>query len=758
MLLLLLKALLFLFPPQDSAPAASLHYSFNHRKGAVVEEKRSGTFDTVQYVFTRALYKPNSDPLWRANGIEQECLLFDGYSTYIEKQEFSPAREFTLSVWVAPRAFEWGDEGKLSAIINQQDLPAKRGFALGMFRHGSWSFQFGDGRQWVELWDEGNTLPRNSWSFLTATLSETGASLYLNGRKISEKRFDSLFTLLPAADEPLLIGRHNQAVELGRNPPFKLNMFNGLMDELHMQEGVLQEREVKALFEAYLPSGNIPAISFSDIALDFTKYEGDRFRPGYHAIAPAHWMNEPHAPFYFQGKYHLFYQHNPTGPYWHQIHWGHWVSEDMINWQHAPIALAPEKGDLTPDGVWSGAAHYDAKGEPLLFFTAGNDSKTPNQAVGIARPANISDPNLKEWVYHPELVAEQPEGYLFNEFRDPFVWKEAETWYMLVGTGLENRGGTAALFTSRDALNWEYRNPFYISDFSKYPQLGLVWELPVVLPLGTYPSGETRYILLISPVRDPAIVEVYYWLGRFDKHSLSFVPDQAEPQLMDYGRFGFTGPSGMIDPKTGRAIVFTIAQGKHRGLNVYEMGWAHNAGLPVALRLDDSGDLRFEPIEEIESRRGKKLLSLTNQSLQAANKALQAVKGDQLEIQLRFASSSRNPHGLLVRKSDKGEEQTRLYYNPRDNTFGIDRRQTTRYQHNGLDEGPLDLGDTPFALRVFLDKSMLEAYANQRKSITSRTYCSLEDALGIALFGDKGLKIESLEVWEMEPIPWSYTD
>jgi beta-fructofuranosidase len=742
---------------QSNKNPSTLHYGFNHKSGILVEEKRSSQFDTVQYVFTNALYKPNSNPLWRNNGIDQQCLLFDGYSTYIEKKDFVPSKEFTISVWVAPRAFEWGDEGKLSIIVNQQDLPNKRGFALGVFRHGAWSFQFGDGKDWIELWDKGHALPKNEWSFVTATLKGNHAALYLNGKLVNQKHFKSPF-VVAQADQKLIIGQHNQAVKLGGNPPFKLNMFNGLMDELWIQEHAMKGEEVKALFDSYTPSGVIPKISLKDIALDFTIFEGDRYRPVYHAIAPAHWMNEPHAPFFYKGKYHLFYQHNPTGPYWHQIHWGHWVSEDKINWKHAPIALSPEKGDLTPDGIWSGGANYDAKGNPVLFFTAGNDSKKPNQAVAISRPKDINDPNLKEWVNHPDLVTEQPNGFLFNEFRDPFVWKEKDQWYMLVGTGIENKGGTAALFTSKDIVNWEYKNPFYISDFSKYPELGLVWELPVFLPVGKYASGETKYIMLICPVRDPAVVEVYYWLGRFDKEKYKFIPDQVAPQLIDYGRFGFTGPSGMIDPKTGKPVIFSIAQGKYRGLSGYEMGWAHNAGLPISLNLDNKGELLVEPVEEIKNNRGEKLISIQNKSLKDANKALENITGDQLEIKVSLISKTRQPYGLIVRKSKNGEEQTKLFYNPDKETFGIDRSKTTKYQKNEIDEGPLSLDKASFDLRVFLDKSMLEAYANKRKSITSRTYCSLEDALGIEIFGDKNIKIKSLEIWKVRPIDWDYVD
>jgi beta-fructofuranosidase len=736
-----------------------LHYKFDHSEGKNLLEEHSGKRYIVQYVFNDAKYKPDSDPLWRHSAIGGQSLLFDGYSTFVVNDDFTlePGQEFTLSVWVAPRAYEWGRDGKLSAIVNQHDIEQKKGFALGMHRHGSWSFQIGDGHEWIEIWEDQHILPKYEWSFLTASVSRDKISIFLNGEKVQEKKFDKHFVFLPA-EKPLIVGKHNDPNPLYPGSEFMVNMFNGLMDELKIEMGAQADQEIQTAFQSALYEEAVPSIRGEDIFLDFNRFEGDRYRPLYHAIAPAHWMNEPHAPFYYKGKYHLFYQHNPTGPYWRQIHWGHWVSDDMINWKHAPIALSPEKGDLTPDGIWSGGAGFDSAGNPLLYFTAGNDDKMPNQAVGIAYPKDLNDPNLKYWEMHPDLVAEKPEEYLENEFRDAFVWQDGKDWYMLVGTGVEGKGGSASLFRSDNAYDWEYLNPFYLSDFKKYPYLGLVWELPVFLPVGKYATGEDRYILLISPVRDPADVEVFYWLGRFDKKANVFVPDQDDPQLMDYGNFGFTGPSGMMDPATGKPVIFTIAQGKHTGIDTYELGWAHNAGLPVVLELDTDGDLLFEPVPAIESLRGEVLLDLENLPLKQVNEKLANIEGDDLEIQLVFSPYDSGKQGIILRKSATEEEMTTLYYNPANSMFGIDRTRSSNLQKSGVDEGKLDLKGKPLELRIFLDKSMLEAYANKRKSITSRVYAEQRNAIGLALIGEDNLIISSLKIWRMKPIDWQYVE
>lgn len=69
-------------------------------------------------------------------------------------------------------------------------------------------------------------------------------------------------------------------------------------------------------------------------------------------------MNEPHAPFYYNGKYHLFFQFNLTGPYFRNICWGHLVSDDMVNWTPLKEVITPEAGTVAPDGVWSAAPRW----------------------------------------------------------------------------------------------------------------------------------------------------------------------------------------------------------------------------------------------------------------------------------------------------------------------------------------------------------------------------------------------------------------
>ncbi len=738
------------------------HWNFDETAGKKAKDSAADIDDYVNYTFNDAKYKPSTDPLWRNAGIKNGALLFDGYSTWIERDTASFGEisdEVTIEGWVAPRSYEWGDGGKLSAIANQHSKDKKEGFILGMYRHGTWSFQLGIGNKWVEVWSRDKVLEKNKWSHVAATFDKktSTAKIYLNGELIAEEKTPENRGINISAAK-LRVGKNNEALSL--NGVFDYHMFNGLIDELKIYNKALTEEEIQNQYREDLTihNGVIPTIDYKDIGLDARVYDGDRYRPQYHAIPAGHWMNEPHAPIYYNGKYHLFYQHNPQGPFFHQIHWGHWVSDDMVHWEQLPVALAPEKGDIAPDGVWAGDATYDKDGNPVLLFTAGNDSKIPNQAVGLATPKNLNDPKLIEWEMYPQIVNEQKTGMgKIGEFRDNFTWKDDGKWYQIITSNSPSTGsGTALIYVSEDLYNWEYKGELYTANVSKYPYLGTVWELPVLLTIRDQ-KGNEKHILTVLPAGAKADVEVFYWIGEFDKVNYRFIPDHEEPKLMDLGDSKFTGGSGMVDPKTGRTLFFTIAQlinGTGGNQFYYDLGWAHNAGLPISLSLGDDGELRFDPIEELQSLRGQQVVSFTDKSLEEANQLIQNVKGDTLEIQLEIAAQDADKFGIKVRRTPNGQEETLLYYDKQQQSFYVDRNKTTAdadmKMSSGVQGGKVDLGSENLKLHVYLDRSMVEAYINSRKSLTTRVFPSKSDAMGLQLWADGNIKIQSMKVWEVK--------
>ncbi|TXS47923.1 glycoside hydrolase [Streptomyces sp. or43] len=763
--------------PTPAEEGLAAYWDFAEGRGTATTERISQAADPISYVFNDAVYKPDSDPLWRTareeEGVLSGALLFDGYSTWVTRaasQTQLPTDGMTVEGWVAPRAFEWGDDGKPSVIVNQQDKAARRGFSLGVGRHGVWEFGVGTGDAWYETKVPGAAaLAAGKWAHLAAVFApaEGAIRLYLNGEQVARTAIPTT-ARMAKADVPMIIGRHNQPTVI--NGTFAVNMFNGLIDEVKVHTGPLTAASVATSHQQDLQTfsgGSIPA---ARMAMDRSRYDGDRYRPGYHFTAPNHWMNEPHAPIQVNGKYHLFYQHNSHGPYWHNIGWGHAVSEDLVHWRDLPVALAPTAGSVAPDGVWSGDSTLDENGVPVLLFTAGNDSQRPNQATGLARPVDPSDPDLVEWKMHPTLVTSQTadlnvgEGrkVRFGDFRDPFVWKEGDTWFQLMGSGVQTAsgtdvGGTALLYTSKNLTDWTYSGPLMVGDVAAHPKTGQVWELPTFLPIGKDAQGRQRRALLVNPAFPAGPGEysskyVYYWVGTWDAGARRWTPDTTEPKLMDYGDH-FTGPSGTVDDK-GRSLVFSIAQDRRTERAHYDAGWAHNAGLPVQLSMRPDGDLGFGPVAEVSRlHTGAPLLDISEPaSVNDANTRLAGIKGDMLHIKLTVQQGTAGTFGLDVLRSPGDEERTRLFYDPAAGQLGVDR---TRSGNNssaegdlGIQKGPLTLTNGELTLDVFLDRSMIEAYANSHKSITTRAYPFRQDSLGLRLFGD-GSVIKSMTVWKM---------
>lgn len=769
----------------------SLYYSFDEGQGSSAYDSAGKITSNIKYVFNASnqeyIFKPSSDPLWR-KGVKGNALYMDGFSTYVESTVFGGLEdEFTLSAWVAPRVFEnldyySGDSiaagnPKMTAVISQGNIEAGEGFLLGYGRLGMWGLQLclENPDTYDELavcfYDPVNYLPLYEWSHIAVSFScETGhVAMYLNGEVVYEDIFDELigWEVLNSSDK-LLIGKYRTpSVVFGVDR----QMVGGLLDEVKIYENSLNNLGVKALYKEGAELGH-PALSFEDVGLDSSVYEGDRYRPQYHAIPPAVWMNEPHSPFYYKGYYHVFYQHNPAGPYWSQIRWGHLVSQDMIHWKYVKDAVAPTAG-ICPEGVWTGGAVIGPDGLPWLAITAGTNTSTwSGQNIAFAHPKDPDDPYLSDWVVEDIAVITQPDDDSQGErdqFRDPFVWYDDGVYYMVVSTSVPHAGGSGNVYTSSNMREWEYRGYLYQNGD---PVTGAHWECVVMLPISSKDGSKTKYILFDCPqyTVDGFTVECYYWIGEFDKSTCRFIADDDTPKLMDYGRGIFTGQNGFCylteeqedagyTYEQGRTIVYAIAQGKAAGTtqNKYA-GWAHNFAMPVELWLSDNGELRFAPIEELESARDKKLYEYSGNGMdvQTANSAISDIRGDLLEIDMTVSiapTEGSYKGGIMVRYNPESaglkNEMTKLIFS-NDGVF-IDRSQSTMYSHIDIvDTHVWHTGDTEFKVKILLDRSMLEVYINDRVSFTTRIYPKHEGSDYIRFFSDgAGLTVKSLTVYSM---------
>ena len=325
-----------------------LHLTFDEGNGVTVKDA-SGNLPDVEmnYEFAHAVYMDSQDPQWRTNGISGGCLLLDGTSTYITYNRNDITVEgpaLTVQAWIAPRMFEWDDPHAAdngtdshTGIVSQSNKANRQGFILGYERFGRLSFQVGTGDDWLTVWSNGDNLQKYEWNLVTATFDSKAGEmcLYLNGELVASHSVPSGAEIAGASRTTLVVGRN---VEGERLTAGYLNVASGYIDEVKLYSAALSSDEISS----YYGGVTVPEIEFSEIWLQ-NILGGDYTRTQFHGGPYQFWMNEPHAPVYYNGMYHLFYQANMTGSYWRNICWGHYVSDDMVNWK--PIKEAIGKDD-----------------------------------------------------------------------------------------------------------------------------------------------------------------------------------------------------------------------------------------------------------------------------------------------------------------------------------------------------------------------------------------------------------------------------
>ncbi len=753
-----------------------LWLGFDEGKGTTVSDLSRHVADAqVQYGFTNAAFMDSQDPQWRDKGAEGGCLLFDGCTTYVEYPNSAlrvSGSTLTVSAWIAPRAFDWDDPNgaangtdTLTAIVDQADRAGKRGVILGYQRYGALSFQVGTGDDWLTIWSNGDNLDTYAWNYVTATFDAQAREmvLYLNGERVASRSLPVGAKIEPS-DAPLRIGRNGSA---GRYDASLLNLVSGYLDEVKLYRCALTASEIAAVYENAAPS----EIVFGELWLQ-NILTGDYTRPQFHGGPYQFWMNEPHAPLYYNGMYHLFFQENMTGPYWKLIYWGHLVSPDMVNWKPVKEAIVSTEDSVVPDGVWSGGSTLDKNGVPLLFFTAGNDSYSKveglisNQNIGVAYPKDLSDPELTEWEIYDELAVIQKKGEgRTKEFRDPSIWKVGDTWCMAICSGSATKAGGSVLLYTTDTLelredgtidmDWQYRGPVY--EMPHQPTMyGSSWELPVLLPLTNADGTITKYIFIISPA--PAGVadnKIYYWLGSFDLESGKFTPDKAfgdTPRLLDYGCNVFTGPSAFQDSVSGDVVMFSIMQDQRSAQDQGASGWAHTVGLARKLWLTgDGSDVKIAPIEAIEGLEEQVLVDAADISVAAANEKLAAVKGDMLHIQVTADVSQASRFAIDLKKGGWMDCTSYTYDTASQTIQGWTKNKANSAPMQTV-SGPLACKDGILEMDIYVDRSLIEAFFNKDKAITTRAYTVDPNSQGVALFAQGNVRILSLRVAAMGSI------
>lgn len=324
--------------------------------------------------------------------------------------------------------------------------------------------------------------------------------------------------------------------------------------------------------------------------------------PRLHVRAQSGWVNDPNGLCRVDGRWHVFYQYNPAGPWHAQIHWGHSSSADLVHWREEPVALAPRPGGPDSAGCWSGCCTVD-DGVPTLCYTA--VAGHPRDAVALIA---TGDPSLTRWTPATEPSAGR-EGPADAETRDPFVvWIEGRR-YVIQGFGGPSSTAQVLVYDATDLRRWRLLGPLIGADDPVAARIAAaeVWECPSLVRI------DGRWVLTLSLLSGhPAGVR---WLTgdlvvtaegpRFtavDGGVLDGGPAFYAPQLLDDRNGERTEPSGE-NGGGGRILMWGWSYELGRSQEWLDAhGWAGTLTTPRELRMV-GGRLVSSPAEEYLTQR-----------------------------------------------------------------------------------------------------------------------------------------------------------
>ena len=466
----------------------------------------------------------------------------------------------------------------------------------------------------------------------------------------------------------------------------------------------------------------------------------DPARPLYHFSPPENYMNDPNGLCHWGGMYHLFYQFRPDGI--DNVHWGHSVSEDLVHWKDLPLALYPDQ----ENDCFSGQILVEDDRVIATYHGTG-----AGNAIATA-----SDPLLLNWQKHTSnpvipMVDVDDNGMPYRVF-DPCIWKEDDGYYALSGVFRDGERsvdckGVDHLFRSQDLECWDYLGPLIESDYRTEP--GEDYAVPNFWPIG---NGK-HMLLFFSHKRGGQ-----YFVGEYNTTTHRFTPDYHG--RMNYGPLSLGSlhaPSATIDEAGRYLSIFNVKESRET------RGWDNVMTLPRILSLASDNSLRIGPVPELESLRfGQK--SVGESDIPAnTDVVLDDISGRAIEIEAVIDPRDSREVGLTVLRSPAANELTRISFFHRGSTrWGTPTLQIDGSQSStGADvlgrppeTGPLDIPDGELLrLRVFIDRSVVEVFANDIQCLTLRAYPAQSDSTGVSVFsrGSDAI-LKSLNCWQMRSV------
>ena len=225
----------------------------------------------------------------------------------------------------------------------------------------------------------------------------------------------------------------------------------------------------------------------------------------YH-IRPTHgWLNDPNGVTYGDGRWHVFFQHNPAAPVHDRIHWGHVSSSDLVTWTEHPVAFGPQAGGPDEFGCWSGVFAPGLE-RPAVVYSGVRDAG--GQSTVCLR---WGSDDLLTWS-DPIVVARTPYEAGVEIMRDPFLFQWQERSWALLGAGLVDGRAAVLVFSCDDPLAWRYEGRLATSDepiLREVPRAE-IWECPQVAIV------DGQLVLVLSCWFQGVLGDVVWVAGRFE--------------------------------------------------------------------------------------------------------------------------------------------------------------------------------------------------------------------------------------------------
>ena len=438
----------------------------------------------------------------------------------------------------------------------------------------------------------------------------------------------------------------------------------------------------------------------------------EKLRPQLHFSSRRGWLNDPNGLVFRDGEYHMFYQHNPYGVGWGNMHWGHAVSTDLVRWEERPIVLYPDR--LGP--MFSGSAVVDWKNtsglgkgsEPpiVLFYTAAGDP-----SVQCLAHSNDKGKTWTKYAGNPVVKNIAPGD------RDPkVIWHApSKRWVMVLYVGLPGKGKvdhTIQFFTSTNLKEWKYASR--VEGFFECPDL---FELPV-----DGDPKKTKWVLTAASSE--------YMVGTFDGER--FEPETAK--LPGHKGKGFYAAQTFSDlPATdGRRI---------------QVGWGQmpSPGMPfsqmmcfpceLSLRATTGGPrLAWRPIKEIEKLRVKSH-EIPAGPIVAGKNPLAEIRGELLEVRAEIDPGKADEIVLTLRGVAV--------------TYDVKKQEITVAGH----KAPAPLRDGKLRLTAIIDRTSITDFAADGLTYLPMPVLPKAEDRSLELSAKGGAaKVVSMEVHELGSI------